>query len=245
MECYIDSYFFINWWMDVQILHVVDAVLGRRTSRKKKYLVAIIGAFSACVFLWNKILGLGILGCLFFYQNEMLAMVIVTFLFGGSMTLFAQHSMFFLMISSFVLCRLFVLLLKKWQKKKQLAQLIVEVTLTIKGEQISLQALLDTGNQLLSNSKPVHILEQEYLLNIAPQLTIRPEEIKYIPFQSVGNPRGVLPAIQVEQMSIFTPNEKIVRCNEMIALSKNSLSEKGAYHMLLHSSIERSLYVAA
>jgi general stress protein CsbA len=244
MEYYIDIYFFMNWWMDVQILYVVDAVLDKRTSRKKKYLIATFGALGACVFLWNKILGLGILMGVF-CQSKLLAIVLVTFLLGGSMILFNQHSIFFLMLSSFVLCRIFVLILKNWQKKKQLAQLIVEVRLTIKGQQISLQALLDTGNQLLLNSKPVHILEQDYLLKVAPQLKIRAEEIMYIPFQSVGNPKGVLPAIQVEQMTISTSDEEIVRFNEMIALSKNLFSKKGAYHMLLHSSIERSLYVAA
>lgn len=130
-----------------------------------------------------------------------------------------------------------ILLLGRPRKRR----LYYRLRFTLDGQLYDLLGKVDTGNTLQDpfTGKPVHILSSN-CLRLRSQLS---GGIRYIPYRTVGNKTGILPAIRVEQVSIVPVLEKqpysqdVVRCEDMLfAISKEDLSSKGEYHILLHSS---------
>ena len=57
----------------------------------------------------------------------------------------------------------------------------------------------------------------------------------YIPFCSVGNEHGILPAVRMERMEVRQRGEKIrVLEHPWVAISETPLSARHQYKMLLH-----------
>ena len=110
---------------------------------------------------------------------------------------------------------------------------LYEVTLHYQGKQKTVLALLDTGNQLYEpyGHQPVHILEK----NAWPELPEPVFKVIYIPFCSVGNEHGILPAVRMERMEVRQRGEKIrVLEHPWVAISETPLSVRHQYEMLLH-----------
>ena len=110
---------------------------------------------------------------------------------------------------------------------------LYEVTLHYQGKQKTVLALLDTGNQLYEpyGHQPVHILEK----TAWPELPEPVFKVIYIPFCSVGNEHGILPAVRMERMEVRQRGEKIrVLEHPWVAISETPLSARHQYKMLLH-----------
>ena len=104
---------------------------------------------------------------------------------------------------------------------------------TYQGKQKTVLALLDTGNQLYEpyGHQPVHILEK----NAWPEFPEPVFKVIYIPFCSVGNEHGILPAVRMERMEVRQRGEKIrVLEHPWVAISETPLSVRHQYEMLLH-----------
>lgn len=104
---------------------------------------------------------------------------------------------------------------------------------------ICANALLDTGNLLFEpiSGREVHIIEYEAVKDI-----VNKEKGFYrvIPFNSVGNERGLLNAVQMEFIEIENGELPCVRFDKpIIALYDKKLTLDGSFEGLLHSSVSK------
>ncbi len=231
--CYIDLYFLLNWWMDLQILNIADTLLKRHRKRKVRYLLAGIGAFASCIWLWDKRIIVSMVIWLFFYRKDILVVILSCILLGGSFYLIEGGCSLWMMI---ILPKVILIAIKYIQKRQQAKEVMADVSIWVLGKKIQVRALIDTGNKLYNYGKPVHIIENRcFDFEINPDI--------YIPFQSVGKDNGVMPAIKVDKIKIVTASNEISLIHSIVGLSSRKLSGDGSYQMLLHSSVERGLYV--
>lgn len=110
---------------------------------------------------------------------------------------------------------------------------LYEVTLTYRGRKKQVTALYDTGNQLYEpyGHEPVHIITCDACSQLCDTLS----GVIYIPFQAVGTEHGMLPGIRVDEMEVAQGGRTVGRYERpWLAISKEPLSAKHRYEMLLH-----------
>ncbi len=110
-----------------------------------------------------------------------------------------------------------------------------QVELKVAEKVISLRAYHDTGNFLRDpfTGKPVSIIEE----SIVESFLTERKNIRFIPYQTVGEMNGLLEVFTIEEMKI-TQNEKVLWIKQpVIGLSKNRLFLKPGIHMILHSEL--------
>lgn len=131
-------------------------------------------------------------------------------------------------------------------------QSFYNIILSKNGEKVTVNALLDTGNSLREpiSKKPVVVVEflalEKILTNSLREVFIKNEEdyiekliengiennIRFIPFKSVGKDNGLMIGIQVEQMEI--QDENIILKDVIVAIANLKLSKDGFYRALLN-----------
>lgn len=133
------------------------------------------------------------------------------------------------------------------------ARFLYDVTLVRGARRAHLRGLLDSGNRLVQpyTARPVHIVDfqeikqlltEEEIRELAGLLELRAEErpsgkFTYIPYHSIGNSQGVLPALTLDSMSIKHGESAISTREVLIAVSKKAVSSRGEYQMILHPQI--------
>lgn len=113
------------------------------------------------------------------------------------------------------------------------SRLFYEVTLKYRGKEKTVRALLDTGNRLREpyGSQPVHVMDARACRGFCEQISA----VIYIPFSSVGQSRGLIPGIRMDEMEVRRQGQLIVRVlHPWVALSREPLSPRGEYEMLLN-----------
>lgn len=233
--CYIDIYFLLNWWMDLQILNLADALLKRQ--RKRKLLLSGIGALISFAYLWSEsilIRGISLLLWILIYKKDIFVVIFSCVLLGGSMYAIPYRSWWIFII----LPKIILVIIKNIQKRQQIKETMADVSIWILDREIQVKALIDTGNRLYSYGKPVHIIESGCL-----DFFINPKSLIYVSFQTVDKECAVMPAIKADKIKVVTSSNEIVIAHSIIGLSSKKLSQDGSYQMLLHSSVERGLYV--
>lgn len=129
------------------------------------------------------------------------------------------------------LARAAILFISENREKKQK---LYPAVLNYQGEECRIMALWDTGNQLtdLLTKKPVHILDRQAAERIVK--TVR--QVRYIPYQSIGQPKGVLPAIFFDEIRIEAEKETVCLEKPLVGLASHAVSPKGEYQLLLNGS---------
>ncbi len=137
-----------------------------------------------------------------------------------------------------------------------------EVELFYDNHNIHTTGLMDTGNCLYDPvyKKPVLVMESSLLGKLLPKEAFEEVEaaracllgknespvaagsenmrrLRFIPYQSVGKTRGIMPGVILDKVIIHTGRETI--CNEKVtaAICDNHLSTKDDYHVLLHKEL--------
>jgi stage II sporulation protein GA (sporulation sigma-E factor processing peptidase) len=139
-----------------------------------------------------------------------------------------------------------------------------EIELFFQNNSIQTKGLLDSGNCLYDPifKKPVMVVENSIIKDLLPQEAYNELELakdcmsdtkpdlkqpviysentlrlKYIPYQSIGRARGMMPGLTLDRVLIHTGKETI--CNEKVtaAICDNHLSTKDDYHVLLHKEL--------
>lgn len=142
---------------------------------------------------------------------------------------------------------------KFWRRLRGRTQYIYDVTLQKDGKKACLRGLLDSGNRLVQpvTAKPVHIIEFEQirkLLNDREQsellswLRLEAEaegsgKFTYIPYRSIGDNAGVLPAVTLDGICIRHGKTAWSTKEPLVAVSRQAVSSRGEYQMILHPSI--------
>lgn len=151
------------------------------------------------------------------------------------------------------------LLIGKIIKDKEKRKTIFEVTLVSNGKEIVIKGLLDTGNSLKEpiGRKPVNIIElsaakelfaKDFMtvienfyisgeLQLNADTTNYLNKIRMVPFQSVGESKGMLVAVQIDSLYIAKEGDEIQVIKPYVAIYNKELSVNNQYKMLLHPEL--------
>lgn len=132
---------------------------------------------------------------------------------------------------SFFLSRAAVHLVTENREKKEK---LYPAVLIYQGRECRIMALWDTGNQLtdMLGKRPVHILDSQTAKKVVT--TVR--QVRYIPYQTIGQPEGVMPATFFDAIRIESEKGQVLLNNPLVAFSPQPVSPKGEYQLLLHGS---------
>lgn len=156
-------------------------------------------------------------------------------------------------MSTYIIIKLFLSWYKRIFIKKQS---FYNITLYKNNTNVSLNALLDTGNNLKEpiTKKPVIIAEFIAIKPILPEklkiifyekqeddlnklLTLdNTADIRFIPFKSIGKKNGLLIGIKIDKLEIHTEN-KIILKDAIVAISNFNLSNDNFYNALLNPEL--------
>ena len=94
--------------------------------------------------------------------------------------------------------------------------------------------LIDTGNRLREpvSSQPVHVVAAGVMKQLCPSV----KGVVYVPYQSVGTCRGILPAVGLDRMEIEQEGGRYSLEKPLIAITKQELSPSGEYQILIQKS---------
>lgn len=145
-----------------------------------------------------------------------------------------------------------ILMLKIIKGKITKKELLCNIKVKIVNKEISLTALIDTGNFLKEpiTGADVIVVEKERLIGVMPENILENLELiingKYkqelseyetkmriIPFSSLGKQNGILLGIKADEIRLETEDEPIFIPNAIIGIYDNKLSSKGTYNALI------------
>lgn len=120
------------------------------------------------------------------------------------------------------------------QMKRKKNRSFYKVRLMGCGEEVCVQALMDTGNSLREpiSLRPVAVMDEEVFDRLKGVRL--PEKLKVIPYRSVGRSNGIMEGYEIPEIMICSEEEQI-RCQKVIVgISKTKVSTDGRYQMILH-----------
>jgi stage II sporulation protein GA (sporulation sigma-E factor processing peptidase) len=134
----------------------------------------------------------------------------------------------------------------------------VPVQIRIRGQILRVNALVDTGNQLLDplTGAPVIIVEYAAMASLLPiqvrevmgiggevnldkmaEFTDGQFSLRLIPFTTIGKNHGMLVGFKPDEVAIQHGDQMVRRTNVVIGIYSRKLSPKGAYRALLHPDL--------
>ncbi len=255
-EFYLDVFWVTNLMMDGAIL-ALTGLLGRERIPVLRILLAsAFGATaSACLFLWLSsytgyqlilhvlvnpimiLIGFSWKGIWMFLRRFLGAYVIAVVLGGVLAWIWpAPKGNFWLYAGAAGICCGAGILALHFKKRRIQ---VLEVVLVAEGEKISAKGFWDTGNLLWDPmlKRPVHIIQRELL----PERLRMGQGVHYIPYQSLGQEKGLLPAVVIEGMYVRenAGDGGKVRYIEkpVLGLAQRTLFAQKPYQMILHGTV--------
>lgn len=261
-EIYVDSLFFLNFIPDLMILLLMNKILKCTATHLSLMAAAAFGAGMVCVimlmplpWLFVKLILMyvfvtaGMLQIAFRFTSikAMLRAQILlyglTFVMGGLMQWMSMTIPFVrknrlkmteiigMSILTFFACSFAY---HVWKQKRQE---FVSVILLLNGEEVRVNALIDTGNGLVEpiSGKPVSVIEKQLVGDIR---TIK-ESASYcvIPYHCVGRTHGIMEGFRIPDMVIITEDRKITIENAVLGMCEGSISASGNYQMILNPKL--------
>jgi len=137
-------------------------------------------------------------------------------------------------------------------------RLILKVEMSFDKRQLSLDALVDTGNSLKDpiTNAPVMIIEYGMMRDLLPEdiqkifercsendlnaiaeiMTVSKwaSRFRIIPFKSLGRENGMLIGFKPDTVTIFDSDRRIQLSNIIVAVYRKNLSKDGEYSALIH-----------
>lgn len=262
-ELYIDVFFFINFMMDSIILLSVKNMLRLDVSTGRVFAGACIGSLMTCSviilpipplmkqllfhFVVNAVMiktGLKVSGFVQWFR-AIICLYIVSVLMGGILQmarpLLRTGSLFFTVAVTayYLLKAVWGFLYRTGKRMKN----ICEVTLYSHAGELTMKALIDTGNTLTDSfsKEPVCVIGQTAAEKIGGGFTGEDASypgFRYIPYHSI-NGTGIMPSFRIDKMSIRIGNgeEEYYVSRPLIGVSKDEPSAQGEYLMILNPDI--------
>ncbi|MBO5094798.1 MAG: sigma-E processing peptidase SpoIIGA [Lachnospiraceae bacterium] len=262
-ELYIDAFFLLNFVIDTLLLFLVGKVLGCTATHLRLLFGGAFGAGMACVLtvvpflpIWGKLFaGYGIISICMLritfsglrLQALFRAGIVLygfAFLLGGllqmlslQISFFRRHGMTLAAVCAVSICAAGAVasLYEKWKRSRE--DHFVPVRLVWQGRELTVRALVDTGNSLREpiSGKPVSIVEKR----IAEQLFggVYPTVFRAVPFRSIGKGHGILEGYEITELTVTGENEKIKIKKPVVGLFDGRLSTDAAYQMILHPEL--------
>ena len=147
------------------------------------------------------------------------------------------------MIASFMAYILLDVVVKILHRIRKNDTLFYDVKLTFNGKSVMAKALFDTGNSLVEpvSNKEVHVAEYELLKPIMEGDGQVEEKLCVIPFHSLGNERGLMYGIRIDEMVVIYQGKPVFFYNPVIGIYKGSVSNSGKYSVILNGNIDSKL----
>ncbi len=256
-ELYVDVLFLVNFMMDYLLLLLVRQMLKCTATHGDICLGAFLGSLLTCIIIAVPIpyeiikfilfhmgvntfmirAGLKIKNVRSFVKAYIM-LYIGGFLLGGFLQAVQQYirvgSLFFAIAIGG-----YHIISKLWDfiaAVQKVNQCQCEVDLYWETNKRQVTAIVDTGNRLRDpiTDCPVSILDRtvakEFLGNI------KMSQVRYIPYHSIGKPKGVLLVLKIDQMCVHQEEECWIR-EPMIGISDDVISAEGEYQMILNPNI--------
>ena len=256
-ELYLDIFFLENFIMDFFVLTIIKKAMNSSVTYKTMSVGAFFGAFLSslviCLHLQAVLkllflhlvvntgmimIGLGIrsfrevLQALFFLYA-------FSFLFGGvigwiksNLNTYYKIGSLFLVIAvvSYFIVRKILDVLEMFFK---LPEKYCDVTLILGQQSCTVRALIDSGNNLYDNisGKPVHIITIKAMKKLTNEKEI--SMIRYIPYCTIHEEKGVLPVMKIDKMCVHQKIEKEIEF-PIIGIMTHEKISGGAFEMILH-----------
>lgn len=258
-ELYLDVLFLENLLADYLLLCLLKGILGCPAGRLRRLLGAVIGSIGVCA-LYLFSLERTLAGYLLIYVIFSTVMVKIGLGIRDFHT--CAKAVALLYISSFLLGGIFqwvqgrvklplypfagFTLISYWILSACMGWLmgfrsrerdVVEGEIGYHGRTIHVRGLLDTGNHLRDPifQKPVNILTECKMQELCQD-----EEPLYqmIPFHSLGEPNGILPAFFADYLRIRRRDGRERQIERpLIGVTKEPLSSQKAYDMIVHPDL--------
>lgn len=259
-EIYLDSLFFLQFFMNLYLLGIVNHMLYHAATTRRVILGAFLGAICYILpfFLPLRLLHGVILGgicsfvsmCFFTFRcfewealrRIIEKMFLVTLLLGSVLLFVRKVFMPKGRGHSGLIGVLALGALAYWMARKLLCNTTTQdnlcrVILQRGEESLVVEGLLDTGNSLVEpiSGKPVSVLEE----GAFQKLFSKEQELLYraIPYHSVGKKNGILRGYLVEEMTVEIQGVKKECRNVYIAVSKDVISEKSGYQIIVNPQV--------
>lgn len=140
----------------------------------------------------------------------------------------------------------------------------VPLTISIEGQDLTIPALLDTGNQLKDPLTQAPVVIAEYgavadflppdlkeIFQRTPELDLKgladelskslwSNRFRLIPFSSIGKHHGMLLGLRPDAVSIQVEDRKVVTRNVVVGIYNKPLCPQGSYRALLHPDLLES-----
>lgn len=245
---YLDLLFLVNFTVDLWILLLEKKLLRLEGGGRRLALGAVLGGVWACLAVLYPAPAAGRHVLAFFaalgiqwaafpvHSAKTLAMYAAVFYFfafllGGIFSAAAGQAggipVSLVLVGSSLLGLLLWLGIGWYQERR--SRTIVPVELVWNQSVLTLRGLMDTGNRLYtSDGRPVHILSRPAA---AGWERMPITGLLWIPYQSVGVPHGLLPAVVMDEMRL--PG-RVLR-EPVVAFSKYPVSGSNRYQMIIHS----------
>ena len=258
-EVYIEKVFVINLVLNIFILILTAKTLKLVVPNLRILIGGVIGAFGYCLILplpvtysVKVLIGLipvSILMAKITYKTVGFKNVlrqtgylfIYAFLTGAIMLFILQHvplaglytdKVLVILILGYVVF-VAVDFFHKWNRQHQ-ENVFTKVSIPCGLEEITVTALIDTGNGLIEpiSKKPVTILEETVWELIEPLK--KPEKTKVIPYHSIESTKGIMTGYEIETIYIEHSGQRIKCENVIIAQAPGRISASGEYQMILN-----------
>lgn len=253
-EIYLDVFFFLNLWMNMVSCRLLAVFLRKHARMWKISAVSFAASFAACLIVIFPLGKMGarmtagqiVLSPLIVYVlfgergaaflKSLAAYYLVAFLFGGAI-LFLEPRLTFLGIliagtAVEVALEAFYRIFGAEQQRY-----IHDIVVKCGGNDYALKALFDSGNSLLEPilKEQVHIIGE----SAAERLGLREntDGMRAIPFHSVGRENGVMMGYYAQELRVMREGAEMCIPHPLIGVSKEELSVKKEYEMILNSKI--------
>lgn len=253
-ELYIDVYFLINFMMDICILSVSKKIIKCPATYGSIVFGAFIGAFLSCIVT---VLPIGYSFVKFMLFHGLISILMTktglrvtwgrsfikaymtvyssAFVIGGIFSCLKQYmregSIFFVfaLLSSMIASFIWDFIAHMGRNKN----VCCEVILCQGQNQVKVTAILDTGNRLRDHvtGKPVSIISKRTAKVLWQDIYC--ENLRYIPYHTIGKKEGVLPVLLLDKMCIYR-DEEIWISNVLIAIADEEIGT-GEYEVILNS----------
>lgn len=249
-ELYLDSFFLQNLIMDYLLLLLTGKLLQCTATHWRIFLGALTGAGMACVIVILPGIP-AVLKLTLAYILVSLLMVRLTFrikrfraLLWGTAYLyffmFAMAGYFQFMRKRNPLLGYIGLLLVLWgvsERKRKKDTVLKNVEIRVEGKEYRMKGLLDTGNGLTEpvSGKPVSLISESFLRERG--ITFSQENLRLIPFHSIGKGHGCLEGHFIERLVIQEEDGDFTVLNAVIGVSKEEVSSGGNYEIIINPGL--------
>ena len=256
-ELYIDVLFLINFMMNFLLLMITRRILKCSAKHWQVALGACIGSGLTClvivlpipypivkIILFHAVINVMMIwvglrvNSWRSFAKALVMLYVSGFLLGGVFTYLYQYvrigSLFFALavISYFVVQGIwsFIIYIQRIGEYK------CQVTLYLNDTKHTISAIIDTGNSLRdpASGRPVCIISKKEMSMAFAQEKIN--NVRYVPYHSVGKQEGVLPAIEVDKMCVHRKEEHWID-KPIIGICDEEISSGGDYAMILNPEI--------